>query len=153
MSIIKSLLESESAVQDNQKISSVISELTQIQESSEILPEDIVYTAESVPVFGMTQKGKKMYVIECDNLFKLMESQKQDEVASLLGIKSVLATDDPEVKFDDMAVLVKDENIEQIQELCKSDKTKEGARIESIAKYTNTLKNIMAEGVHLLVDR
>lgn len=153
MSIIKALLESENAIKDNIEISKVVNELSVIQESAEILSEKIVYTAEAVPVFATLHGENKLYVIECDNLFKLMDSQNCDEIEALKGIKSVLALDDPEVQFDDMALLVKDENIEQIEELCKKDKSKIGVRTEQVMNYTNMLKNVLSEGVKLLVDK
>jgi len=150
--MIRALLESELSIVHNEKVNSTINELANIQEESNILPQNIIYTAESVPVFLIPHKGKNVYVLEVDNLFKLMESQNQDEILTFKDIKSILCSDDKEVEFDDMALLVKDD-IEHIEEFCMSDKSKSGARCEQVMKYTQVLKNVMAEGVNLLVDR
>lgn len=153
MSMIKALLESESAVKDNVQINSAISELAAIQESSEIFNEEIVYTAESVPVFAMPLNGQKVYVVECDNLNKLMDSQNFDEIEALSAIKSVVAQDDPNVKFDQIALLIKDEDICKLEEACKKDKSKIGAKTEKVVEYTNLLKKIQSEGFTIVVDR
>lgn len=153
MSILKSLLESEIAISNNVRLSSAINELAAIQEKCDYLPDKIKYTPEAVPVFLVPNGDRKLYVIECDNLFKLMDSQNKDEIEALKDIQSVLSSGEEEVHFDDIALLVKDEDIDQIQELCKKDKSKIGARTEQIIKYTNILKNIMAEGVNIFVDR
>lgn len=153
MSIIKALLESEAAVKDNISVTSAINELANIQESCEYLPDKIMYTAESVPVFKVQQGRKDMYVIECDYLCKLMECQECDVCDALSSVKSVLASSDPEVKFDSMAILVKPEDIEQIEETCYSDPSKIGARTEQVMGYSKFLKSILSEGVNLLVDR
>lgn len=153
MSILKSLLESEIAVRDNTKINSAINELAAIQEKGDYLPQKIKYTAESAPVFKQSQNGKTLFIIECDNLCKLMDSMNWGELDALNAVKSVLTSDDPDVKFDDMALLVKDENIEQIEEICNADKSKAGARTEQIMSYSKFLKNVISEGVNILVDR
>lgn len=153
MSMIKALLESESAVKDNVTVKSALNELAAIQESSEVLDEQIVYTAEAVPVFAVPLNGKTVYVVECDNLEKLMDSQDCDSIEALNCIKTVVANGDPDVKFDQIGLLIKDEDFLALEESCKSDKSKIGAKTEKIVEYTNFLKGIQSEGFTLLVDR
>lgn len=153
MSLIKSLLESENAILDNNKISSVLNELSSIQEKNNFLNKKIMYTAESVPVFKIIQNNNPLLVVEYENLYKLMQSQSIDSITALDNIKSILSSDDNDVNFDDMALLVKDEDIERIEELCKSDNKKIGARSESIVSYNNLLKEIISEGVTILVNK
>jgi hypothetical protein len=154
MSIIKSLLESETAIIDNNMVTSVIEELADIQEQGSFLPKDVVqYTTESAPVFKTIQGSKELYVVECDNMFKLMKDQDTDEIQAFKNLKSVLSSDDKEVKFDDMALLVKDEDIEQIQEAYMSDKSKYNLYCEQIMTYNTFLKNVKSLGVNLLIDK
>lgn len=150
--MIKALLESENAVLDNVTVSSVIKELSEIQERGINLYEDIKYTAEAVPVFAINHKGEIKYVIECDNLFKLMKSQEQDPEEAMKDLQCIINKDNPEVQFNDIALLVKDEDIELLQELCK-DKQKAGSRINNIVEYTDFLLKVQSLGVKLLVDR
>lgn len=153
MSLIKALLESEDALINNIASSSVINKLNNIQEEMDIFPKDIQYTAESVNVFVMPQNGKDLYVIECDNLLKLMKSQNLDPSEALRDIQHVISSNDEVVNFNDVALLVKDENIEVLQELCDANKPSHGARVNNIVEYTDMLKEVKSLGINILVNR
>lgn len=153
MSIIRTLLESENALRYNIDVDNVMNKLAAIQESSELLDDKIIYTAESVPVFSINQNGKNTYVVECDNLFKLMDSQDQDAISAMDDLKSVLTINDPDINFGDISLLIKDEDIDGIEKSCKGDRSKIGSRIEHIMNYTSLLKDIQNEGYVILVDR
>lgn len=153
MSLIKALLESEDALVNNIASNSVLNRLSSIQEEMDILPQEIKYTTETVPVFVIPQKGNDLYVVECDNLMKLMKSQKLDATEALKDLQHVISSNDEVVNFNDVALLVKDEDIEQIQELCNKNNPSYGARVNNIVEYTDMLKEVRSLGVNILVDR
>lgn len=152
----KSLNEASSNVMSEFDLQYSINELASFLHKTPSLDKKLVYTAEAVPVF-ITDKGdSKMFVIEQENLVKLMEHQHIDAATALRHIKESLEEnldDSIEMCAMDMSqfsVLFRQEDIDQLAAVCEEDPSRIQTRTEAVAAHTGFLNQIIAEGAKVI---
>jgi hypothetical protein len=132
-----------------------INELASILGKSESLEHPIVYTAEAVPVFIYKKEdGSSMFIVEQENLDKLMNSQDIDVSTALNQLKSSLddqlTTTIDSVELKDLYVIFTKEDIDQLQDLCSCDPNRIDSRCEAVTSYTKFVNKIISEGAHVI---
>lgn len=137
-----------------------INELTGILRKAPSLEKKLIYTAEAVPVFiTYKEDGSKMFVIEQENLVKLMESQHVDVANALRHIKESLEENiDDTIELSntdlkDFSILFTKEDIESLATTCCEDPSKIEVRTEAVSSYTSFMNKILAEGAKIIFKR
>lgn len=128
-----------------------INDLAFLLEGAESLEHKLVYTAEAVPVFIMNKPDKTTYLIEQENLNKLMTSQHIDVPTALRHITESLEDElVTTINTSDLAVVFAKEDMDQLQSIFKEDVNKIDARCELVSEYTSFLNKIISEGARVI---
>lgn len=151
MSLLKQIAESSSAVLNNYDANYAVNKLAKLQESFDVLKHPIQYTAAAVPVFIGEASTGTVFLVENENLTKLMKSQNIDEAAALRQIYDVIKEEQEISNMTQLAVVVKEENIEEVYATITESAAKIDARAEAVTKYSDRLEKIMAEGAQIII--
>lgn len=120
-------------------------------EELESLEDDICYTAEMVNVICQECTYGSRYLIEYDNLYKLMESYNVDAVAAMKMVceHNLISLADTYlvVESSEMA-----RNLINEAKCCKSGLEK-AKKHKEISKCCNELKNLKNKGIKLLAKK
>lgn len=135
-----------------------INELASILRNAQSIENKIIYTAEAVPVFIYENGDSTKYIIEQENLIKLMDSQHIDAGTAVKHIKESLeehlddAIEFNNVGFDlgDFSVLFNKEDIDALSATCYNDPVKSKVRTEAVSKYNNFIESIIDEGAKVI---
>lgn len=158
MSILsKSLKEASSNVMSEFDLQYSINELSSILRKVPSLEKKITYTAEAVPVFiADKDDGSKMFVIEQENLVRLMGDQHISVSDALRHIKEALednlddAIEMCAIDMSQFAVLFTQEDIDQLATVCEEDPSRIQTRTEAVAAHTGFLNQIIGEGAKVI---
>jgi len=151
--LVKSLNEANSDIMSEYDLQYSINELASILRKAPSLDKKIRYTAETVPVFVMRKDGADVYIIENDNLQKLMKSQHINVGIALNQIKESLQEElDASIEFGDLVVTFTKEDIEALQNECLDDPTKIDIKCEAISLYNDFLNQILSEGAKIFLN-
>lgn len=139
-----------------------INELDGILESSQSIEHKIRYSAESVPVFYMkNEEGVLEFVVEQENLMKLMKSQHISATTALKQIKEftceemkdkIISNDETELN---LAVVFNREDMGNFERIFKESTSagKLDTRISMVEEHSNLLEEIKATGTRLYHKR
>lgn len=91
--LTKKINESEENVLSEFDMQYSINELSHILDRADSLDSKIVYTVEAVPVFIHKEKGDAVYLVEQENLVKLMESQDIDTSTAISQLNDYISNE------------------------------------------------------------
>lgn len=156
----KTLNEANNNVMSQYDLQYSINELASILRKAPVIDRKIVHTAESVPVFIMGKDdGSKAFIIEQEELVKLMDSQHIEVGDALRHIKESLEENlDDAIEFNsfdfniaNFAVVFTKEDIDALSCACMEDPCKIDARCEAVTSHTGFMNKILAEGAQIIL--
>lgn len=125
----------------------ILDELEDLEE----LDEEICYTAEMVNVICQETAYGSRYLVEYDNLFKLMESHNIDEVEALN-----MVCEHNLIKLADTYLVI--ESVDSVKEMVNEAKTGKGAlgkakSSKKLANCSKAIKNLKNKGIKLVTKK
>lgn len=153
-SLLESLMTTESGVYDNSDINEVISELAHLQEKCEVLPGELQFTPDMVPVVkleGCGPDGEDKYCIDAKHFQKMIKSEK-------MGITDGVHTMFDKIKYEsniegisDMAIVVAEENLDDLYDMVTQEPSKLNMRLESVAKHVDFINTVLETGCSIFL--
>lgn len=126
----------------------VLNELEEIEE----LEDDIVYTPEMVVVVGEETSYGTRYLVEYDNLYKLMESYNLDVKEALEKVceHNLISLSDTYLVIESQEVL--EESLSELADSIHEAKcpTKKAKRCKSLKNSKNFLKSVYNKGIKVV---
>lgn len=135
--------ESEVYEYDDFETEDLLAELDELEE----LDEAICYTAEMVNVIAQETSYGSRYLVEYDNLNKLMESYGVDEVQALN-----MVCEHNLLNMADMYVVI--ESVDYVKEMINEAKSGKGpAKSKKLANCSKAIKNLKNKGIKVMTKK
>ena len=154
-SILESVRNISESKYDNINANLAVNELAKIQENCYVLEQDFRFTPEMVPIVKneSAEEGQPKYCIDGECFQKMLKS---NDLTVSDGIDKLFAEieKDPEMDIEttcEMAIIIKEENLEELYKVLTSDPSKISIRTEAINKHIDFLKEINETGCNIML--
>lgn len=148
MSILKTLYESESCVNENINLNYTLNNYQALKENLQVVPTRYYTDPAFVRVVREnSEKSDSGYLILLDDIVKV---SKGNSINILNAIEEVLAansTDDITLDKDNVKIIVTDiDDVDDLEKNCKSDPTTLRQKVNKIQEFVDTILSIEDEG-------
>lgn len=127
-------------------------------ESCEILPGDLQYTVEMIPVVkleGCGPEGCDKYCVDAKDFQRMLNSEHMEISDGIHALIHQISKDTGEDVTDacDLAIVAKKQDVCDLDEMIKKDPKKLKARCESVAKHVDFLTAVKEAGCEIYLTR
>lgn len=148
MSILKTLLESETCVNENINLNYTMNSYRSLMESLEVETNTFKYTPEMVPIIKC--KDCCDYIIFIDDV-KRLANQNECTLSEAMNL-IFEAYEDQEVKLDkdNTKVAITEEDPDEIEKAAKCNPTKMAQKVKKVEEFTESIDALIDSGIKVV---
>lgn len=151
MSLLRTLYESESCVNENIDLNYAINTYRALMEGMECCTTSFKFDARMVPIIQSVEGAQFTYLISLDDVARLAKCNEctlSEALEQIIDCNDNDCDDDHQsITKDNIKVVVLDsDDADELEEACKKDPTKMKKKIKKVEEFTNMIDSLLDAG-------